>query len=156
MLRKILPHEANRRSFLCSRGGLGSARRGLGRDRREDQEARQNSLLPEEVAAHHVGHLHRHQGAGGQQQRLLPRSRSRSEPAQVQFGHLPAGGELGQRAQRHARVNSLTLTLWLDWKKKKNVTRERLVCVCGALCSESARGSYGVSCEQTVESDHVQ
>ena len=159
MLCKILPHETNQRSLLCCRGGPGSARRSLGRNRREDQEARQNSLFPEEVAAHHVGHLHRHQGAGGQQQRLLPRSRSRSEPAQVQFGHLPAWGELGQRAQRHARVNSDPLTRLEKKKKKKtkkDVTREHLVCVCRALCSESARGSYGVSCEQRVESDHVQ
>lgn len=108
----------------CFRGGVGTGRWSLGGDRREDQEARQNSLFPEEVATHHVGHLHRHQGARGQQQRVLPWSRSRSEPAQVQFSDLPAGGKLGQRAQRHTCVNSDPLT------RLKKITRERLVSVC--------------------------
>lgn len=141
-------------SFLFSRGGLGTAWRSLGGNRRKDQEARQNSLLPQEVATHNMGHLHRHQGPRGEQQRVLPRSRSQPEQAQVQFSYLPAGGKLGQRAQRHACVNSDPLTR-LKTKKNK-ITRERLVSFCWALWSESARGSYGVSCEQTVKSDHVQ
>lgn len=106
---KNLPQVTDQCRLVFSRGGLGTARRGLG-DRRKDQEARQNALFPEEVAAQHVGHHHRQQGAGGQQQRVHPRSRSQSEPAQVQFSYLPAGGKLGQRAQRHARVNSDPLT----------------------------------------------
>ena len=132
--------------FLFSRGRP-AARWSLW-DRRKDQEARKNTLLPEEVAPHHMGHLHRHQGAGGQQQRVLPRSRSQSEPAQVQFGHLPARRELGQRAKRHPRVNTGSVT------RLKKTTQKAFGF--GLLSSQSARGSYGVSCEQTFESDGVQ
>lgn len=129
-------HDADQRSFLFSRGGVGTAGWRLGGDGRKDQEARQNSVFAEEVATHHMGHLHRHQGAGGQQQRVLPRSQP--EPAQVQFSYLPAGRRLGQRAERHACVNSDPPT------RLKRKGRGRL-CVSS---SQSARGSYGVCGEQ--------
>lgn len=98
-------------SFLPSRS---SAWWRPGRRRREDQEASKNSVFPEEVAAHNVGHLHRRQGARGQQQWLHPRS----QPAQVHFSCVSLWGKLGQRAQRHTRLNSDPLR-WL----KRN-TRE--------------------------------
>ncbi|XP_061572260.1 bone morphogenetic protein receptor type-2-like [Cololabis saira] len=87
-----------------SRGGFGAARRRLG-DGGENQETRQNALLSKEVAAQHLGDLHGQPGARGQQQRVQPRPRPQPEPAQVQLGHLPAGGGPGQRAQRHTSVN---------------------------------------------------
>lgn len=63
----------------------------------------------------------------------------------------------GSLASEPSDTHVWTQTLWQDWKQKKNkITRERLVSFCWALWSESARGSYGVSCEQTVKSDHVQ
>lgn len=88
-------------SFLPSRS---TAWCSPGRRRRKDQEASKNPIFPEEVAAHHVGHLHGRQGARGQQQRLCPRSQS--QPAQVHFGRVSPWRELGQRAQRHAGLNS--------------------------------------------------
>lgn len=83
--------------FLSSRGrpGLGPGGRGAGRDRREDQEARQDPVLPEEVAAHHVGHFHGHTRARGQQQQQPQRRRlvdaGPARPAQIQLGRVPAG-----------------------------------------------------------------
>lgn len=86
--------------FLSSRGrpGLGPGGRGAGRDRREDQEARQDPVLPEEVAAHHMGHLHGRTRVRGQQQQQQPQRRWRrlvdtgsARPAQVQLGRLLAG-----------------------------------------------------------------
>lgn len=53
-----------------------------------------------------------------------------------------------------------TCELLTRLKSTKNIyiliTREHLVSVCHVFCSETARGSYGVSCELTVESDRVQ
>lgn len=58
------------------------------------------------MASHHLGDLHGYQGARGQQQRVHPGSRSKPEPAQVQFSYLPSGRQPGERAQRHPCVNS--------------------------------------------------
>lgn len=98
-------------SFLSSRS---TARWRPGRRRRKDQEASKNSLFPEEVAAHNVGHLHRRQGARGEQQWLRPRS----QPAQVHFSCV----SVWRRAQRHTRL-SLDPLRWL----KKEIPERDLV-----------------------------
>lgn len=130
-------------SFLPSRSPAWCS---LGRRRRKDQEASKNSIFPEEVAAHHVGHLHRRQGARGQQQWLCPRSQS--QPAQVHFGCVSPWRELGQRAQRHAGLNSDPLRQI----QKDEIPETDLVPV--SLVWISNRKLWSVS--WTVENDRVQ
>lgn len=111
---------------LCVfRWNLGSIRRRFG-DGWEDQEARQDAVLPEEVATHHLGHLHRRPWPRGQQQRLRPLAQP--EPAQVHVRHLPARRRRpDQRARRHAGVKSEKKTartgLLNQWKEANRTDR---------------------------------
>lgn len=117
-------------SFLSSRS---TGRWGPGGRRGKDQEARKNSVLPEEVAAHHVGHLHRRQGAGGQQQWLQPRP----QPAQVHFSRVSPRRKLGQWAQWHTRLSLDPLR----WLKQNEIPREGSVsCLSGLNQQQEAMG----------------
>lgn len=94
---------------LCSRRGLGVTRR-TSRDCREDQEARQDAVLPQEVASLHLGHLLGYQGVRGQQQHWKwpsgpgPESGFHPGSAQIQLRRVPEG----LRTQRHPSLMSYT------------------------------------------------
>ena len=93
----------------CSRRGVGVTRR-TSRDCREDQEAREDAVLPQAVASLHLGHLLGYQGVRGQQQHWKrpsgpgPESGFYPGSAQIQLGRVPEG----LRTQRHPSLTSYT------------------------------------------------